>query len=159
MPTINTQDLTGPALDWAVAKCEGLPLQLDPMGFRKDAPTSSQAGWWVWRDKNPGIVGDGYSPSTDPAQGHPIIDREGIAARKHSSGTWYAMAQADVGDNQSPSWNEFTWRNALRYRDYPHEEYKRRQRFAGPTMLIAAMRCYVASKLGPTVDVPQELLC
>jgi len=28
----------------------------------------------------------------------------------------------------------------------------------GPTPLIAAMRCYVASKLGAEVDVPEELL-
>ena len=27
----------------------------------------------------------------------------------------------------------------------------------GPTPLIAAMRCYVASKLGDTVDIPDEL--
>jgi hypothetical protein len=27
----------------------------------------------------------------------------------------------------------------------------------GPTILIAAMRCYVASKLGDEVDVPEEL--
>lgn len=27
----------------------------------------------------------------------------------------------------------------------------------GPTPLIAAMRCYVASKLGDEVDVPEEL--
>jgi hypothetical protein len=27
----------------------------------------------------------------------------------------------------------------------------------GPTMLIAAARCYVASKLGETAEVPQEL--
>jgi hypothetical protein len=29
--------------------------------------------------------------------------------------------------------------------------------FSGPTPLIAAMRCYVASKLGDEVDVPNEL--
>ncbi len=28
----------------------------------------------------------------------------------------------------------------------------------GPTPLIAAMRCYVASKLGDEVDIPEELL-
>lgn len=28
----------------------------------------------------------------------------------------------------------------------------------GPTALIAAMRCYVASKLGDTVEIPEELL-
>jgi len=27
----------------------------------------------------------------------------------------------------------------------------------GPTVLIAAMRCYVASVLGDTVDIPEEL--
>ena len=27
----------------------------------------------------------------------------------------------------------------------------------GPTPLIAAMRCYVASKLGDEVEVPEEL--
>lgn len=27
----------------------------------------------------------------------------------------------------------------------------------GPTPLIAAMRCYVSSKLGDTVDIPEEL--
>ena len=29
--------------------------------------------------------------------------------------------------------------------------------FHGPTPLIAAMRCYVASKLGDEIDVPAEL--
>jgi hypothetical protein len=28
----------------------------------------------------------------------------------------------------------------------------------GPTPLIAAMRCYVASKMGDEVDVPDELV-
>jgi len=27
----------------------------------------------------------------------------------------------------------------------------------GPTALIAAMRCWVLRKLGPTIDVPDEL--
>jgi hypothetical protein len=27
----------------------------------------------------------------------------------------------------------------------------------GPTPLIAAMRCYVASKLGDYIDIPEEL--
>jgi hypothetical protein len=28
----------------------------------------------------------------------------------------------------------------------------------GPTPLIAAMRCYVASKLGDEIEIPEELL-
>jgi len=31
-------------------------------------------------------------------------------------------------------------------------------RASGPTPLIAAMRCYVASKLGDKVEIPEELL-
>jgi hypothetical protein len=30
--------------------------------------------------------------------------------------------------------------------------------FFGPTPLIAAMRCFVASRLGDEVDIPEELL-
>jgi hypothetical protein len=29
--------------------------------------------------------------------------------------------------------------------------------YSGPTPLIAAMRCYVASKMGDTIDIPEEL--
>ncbi len=29
----------------------------------------------------------------------------------------------------------------------------------GPTPLIAAMRCYVASKLGDEIEIPEELKC
>lgn len=46
----------------------------------------------------------------------------------------------------------------------PHAQFNYNQmtgtyRFyaSGPTLLIAAMRCYVASKLGDTVEVPEEL--
>lgn len=31
-------------------------------------------------------------------------------------------------------------------------------KYRGPTPLIAAMRCYVASKLGDEIDIPEELL-
>jgi hypothetical protein len=37
------------------------------------------------------------------------------------------------------------------------DNFGNRQAF-GPTPLIAAMRCYVASKLGDEVEVPQEIL-
>ena len=68
---IKTQDLTGAALDWAVAKCEGW-----------DAPIFRNRTWAV-----PLYVatnGTGlhtYAPSTGWAQGGPIIDsmvREGL---------------------------------------------------------------------------------
>lgn len=140
---MKTSELTGAALDWAVAKCEGLPLKLDPMGFRKDAPTSMQASWWVWDGEGQNqVIGhrktrrgeeDGYSPSTDWAQGGPIIEREAVHLfQQESTSEWTASLPRDT---------KVGWR-ILRY---------------GPTPLIAAMRCYVASKLGDTVDIPKEL--
>ncbi len=140
---IKTSELTGAALDWAVAKCEDLPLKLDPMGFRKDAPASMQAGWWVWDGEGQNqVIGhrktrrgdeDGYSPSADWAQGGPIIEREGINLDNYA---------------KNPKWSAWT--------PAPDRESGEAQAY-GPTPLIAAMRCYVASKLGDDIDIPEEL--
>ena len=72
--------------------------------------------------------------STSWAQGGPIIDhmvREGLRL------TGYKSLPTDPTSCQAQIGNIVT---------------------GGPTPLIAAMRCYVASKLGATVDIPQELL-
>ena len=69
-----------------------------------------------------------YAPWQNWTQGGPIIERENIA-----------IAYWETTLNPWKSWvNEIV-------------EY-------GPTPLIAAMRCYVASKLGDDVDVPEELI-
>jgi len=100
---MKTSELTGLALDWAVAKCEGYRLDLVPEGS--------------------------YAPSTDWSQGGPIIEREKITLRIWDDED-YVHAYIDTGKE---------W-------------------FEGPTPLIAAMRCYVASKLGDEVEIPQELI-
>lgn len=74
----------------------------------------------------------GYSPSTNWAQGGPLIEREGVNLRMHT------------GTDKQPI--AFVWVN--------HTPAHREQ---GPTPLIAAMRCYVASKLGDEIEVPEEL--
>jgi hypothetical protein len=66
--------------------------------------------------------------ATDWAQGGPLIDRERIS-----------VASID------PHWQA----------SMPSTIYQGEQ--DGPTPLIAAMRCYVASKLGDTIDIPNEL--
>ena len=71
-----------------------------------------------------------YPYSTNWVFGGPIIEREGLCLIK--TGT---------------VWQCTTNGNAL------HSHAKE-----GPIALIAAMRCYVASKLGDTVEVPEELL-
>ena len=71
--------------------------------------------------------------STDWAQGGPIIEREGITVSKDDGG-WAAYFRENLFEDDG---SEF-WRN-------------------GPTPLIAAMRCYSASKLGDDVTLPLEL--
>jgi hypothetical protein len=71
-----------------------------------------------------------YNYSTRWAQGGPIIEREKINTVWY--GTWLASMPADsTGESAG---------------------------FYGPTPLIAAMRCYVASKLGDEVEIPKELI-
>ena len=110
---VKTSELTGAALDWAVAKCEGIPTA-EFLALQK-LPASDD----FWK----------YPYSTDWAQGGPIIEREGITLRNHIHG---AAWDAEI-------------------------EYEDTYLYSGPTPLIAAMRCYVASKLGDEVEIPEEL--
>ena len=98
---MKVSELQGAALDWAVAKCDGL-LHDD------------------------GTVSDYWQPSELWAQGGPIIEREGVSINLWGNDKWVA--------NYCEA-----------------EQY-------GPKPLIAAMRCYVASKLGDIIDIPEELL-
>jgi hypothetical protein len=98
---MRTADLTGAALDWAVAKAEGFDY------FKEFL----------------------YAPSQLWEQGGLIIESECMQLWK--GGEWCASL------DQSFNPPEFS---------------------TGTTPLIAAMRCYVASKLGNEVEVPEELM-
>jgi hypothetical protein len=121
---MKTSELTGAALDWAVAKCESIEVSgnkrglifnaLLTLGHISRGQSSHQA----------------YSPSTNWAQGGPIIEAWAI----------------DVGTYRG------AWRAARHVGILPTYGY-------GPTPLIAAMRCYVASKMGDTVEVPEGIAC
>jgi len=104
---MRTSELTGAALDWAVAKCEGI--------------TEGKDSAWYYDRR------DAYNYSTDWAQGGPIIERQEIELVPKGM-HWDAYADEDF-----------------------HVPY------SGPTPLIAAMRCYVASKLGDEIEIPEEL--
>jgi hypothetical protein len=72
--------------------------------------------------------------STDWCQGGPIIEREKIDL---------------IYDERVPQWAAIYF--YLPEGPEPDEYY-------GPTPLVAAMRCYVATKLGDTVSIPNELI-
>ena len=106
---MKTSELTGAALDWAVAKA-----------------------WQpVYSDKHLLEHAKDFHPSTDWAQGGPIIEREGISVWAFDDVTWKAENPFASGVDQV---------------------------FEGPTPLIAAMRCYVASRLGDEIEVPIEIV-
>ena len=121
---MKTNELTGAALDWAVAKCEGLLC----FGYRTDGERFAV-------ELSDGEV-EGFMPSTDWAQGGAIIEREKI-------GFWHCD---EVQDENGRVLREATW--------YAEND---KTNGTGATPLIAAMRCYVASKLGDEVQLPEEL--
>lgn len=72
---IKTKELTGPALDWAVAKCEGRP----------------------WPDNAAIFLGDQhYRPSTDWAHGGPLIEQDKLVVSPDPGRGWYARSFADA---------------------------------------------------------------
>lgn len=121
---IKTSELSGIALDWAVAKCE-LIQHLTSLG---KTPNYEQCDSIALSKIRLGI---GYS--TDWAQGGPIIEREVIS----------------VVEEQGKDYVWFAWEKYAKNRNCTAN---------GPTILITAMRCYVASKLGYEIDVPEELV-
>jgi hypothetical protein len=133
---MKTSELTGAALDWAVAKAtKRLDTVIrDPARLGTsitDVGTDDDGALWVYVPGNKRAPYTKWSPSTDWAQSGPIIEREKITvgAPGDMGGSWVAW----------PGLNEHLL-------------------VTGPTPLIAAMRSFVASKLGDEVDVPKELL-
>lgn len=122
---IKASDLSGAALDWAVAKCEGIDVEY----------------WCNEGPKDAGIIvlsplperGRGYpasfNPSTNWKLAGPIIEREKIVLGYLSD-----LPCASTFEGHKHYCTEF-----------------------GPTILIAAMRCYAASKLGSRIEVPDEI--
>lgn len=70
------------------------------------------------------------SYSTDWSQGGPIIERESISILCTDDYEWVAGYGTTQWDRGCPT---------------------------SPTPLIAAMRCFVASKMGDDIEIPQEL--
>jgi len=148
---IKTSELSGVALDWAVAQVlasEG-QITVDPNDYLTGLPymTFDCRGPWMWgcgqqeigtlnrETGKPWVfhgAGGEYKPSTDWSQGGPLIERFALELIRHSEDKWCAVKEwtIDVDCN------------------YP----------LGETMLIAACRAIVAAKLGDEVDVPEGLV-
>jgi hypothetical protein len=154
---IKTHELASAALDWAVAKCEGTmgqkPQRCFDCGYYEERQGRDEAIQYCHHPKMNFEDGSSASRtwasdhetheqcpiteltpepySTDPSLAYPIIDRE-----KYNAPVWNRLWQ---------QWGCPNPKNAALV-------------ILGPTPLVAAMRCFVASKLGDEVEVPDELL-
>jgi len=153
---MKTSELIGPALDWAVAKCEGLNPRFftEHEAYEADVlhqtlkfgdyiivlrPNNHLTPLAKYRGYNDGVCWkDNYYPSTDWSQGGPIIEREKISVidKAFLAGTIHGK--------------DGTWMA------YSHDSTLAQSVF-GFTPLVAAMRRYVDSKLGDEVEIPDEL--
>jgi hypothetical protein len=141
---IKVSEATPLQLDWLVAKCEGW--------LKGDITHPHFCKMWKEETRTPAIY-----PSTDWAQGGPIIERENITLIRANSQylegknvpLWFAETDKWVGHNISTGYEG-------EYFD-PCFMVDEAGGFYGPTPLIAAMRCFVASRLGDEVEIPEEL--
>lgn len=128
MHMIKVSELTGLALDWAVAQALGVTVRLDlcyESAVCLCTPQDAARFGGAWA----------FIPSRDWRQGGPIIDAlDGFLLKKWLEAPPATCCEAHL-HNYEGDWVEF-----------------------GPTLLIATMRCYVASKLGDTIEIPEELL-
>lgn len=137
---VKTSDLTGTALDWAVAKC---------VGWTWHTGISSWFGNQPWLEfslgTQPWVNGRSFEAvkrrqlhdlafSTNWAQGGPIIASMKEYCQDKDGDECYCSTPSVAED-----WHTHPVKGT------------------GPTPLIAAMRCYVASKLGDEIDIPKEL--
>lgn len=136
---IKTSELNGKALDWAVATIEGRTIRRDPMAI-------NDKSYWIWEETPSGHggiilsksvylqIGPGakYSPSTNWEQAGPIMEKAEIDTfmEQHDLKIWAAEIY------------------------YSPKGYVRTR---GSTKINAAMRCFVASKVGETVEIPGDL--
>lgn len=135
---MKTSELAGPVLDWVVAKCEGIDVEVHSadMIIKRRLRSITQEEAARMAPPKPYLVVPGVGNanySGDWAQGGPIIERE-MKKGLHLNGGTICVAtyyHESLGG-------------------FSGESY-------GPTPLVAAMRCYVASKMGDAVEVPDEL--
>ena len=112
--------LNGPKLDWAVAKALNIEVLVLAGRYVVLKPEGQVYSCKV------------FAPSTNWAQGGPIIERERIHIRP---------------DVSTQNFRAFVIRS-------PEGQ---QCRYIGATPLVAAMRCFVAIELGEEVELPESL--
>lgn len=156
---MKTSELSGAALDWAVAKALGwktIPVPADVGGNNSGEVIAPPDLGDDFRFPPRGKIGQCFflrKWSTDWAHGGPLIERELIEV----SPAWHNQHCAVNQDWEKRGFKAdhgWHWTAYVLGADNIDDNYEQE----GGTPLIAAMRCIVAAKLGDEVEVPDELL-
>ena len=127
MKPIKVSEASGAGLNWMVATALGRGPKKD-----MDAFGGVWRGWWLSQggeyERMPDYCGDW-------AQGGPILTREHISRTIDHSGLWIAY------------WTD----------GYTDGDEGKKWMHCDRSELVAGLRCYVASELGDTVEVPDEI--
>lgn len=124
---MKVNELDGEVLDWAVA--EAIDRDMD-WELGDGLVRNGGAAPLIVTDVNGVIFELPFKPSSDWAQAGQIIEHDRLSYREERAGVFLG----------------FKWNGVV------HEQLSE-----GPTALVAAMRCFVASRLGPEIEVPEEL--
>ena len=127
---IKTSELIDEPLDYAVAVAEGYTPFTDGIAWCVEYAARGTGKHWV-------LLPD-YS--SDWEHGGPIIEREKIRLSVSDAGIWWAERRLFDDGRQAYT-----------------TSYDKAIGRKGTAPLVAAMRCYVASKLGDEVEIPEEL--
>lgn len=151
MTLIKVATAEGPVLDWMVAKCEDMPytytelslhigsLDLDELTLFADCHCEwTDVEYKRAEDLRAYILEHYIKPefSTNWAFGGPILTREHISRTIDHAGLWIAYWTDGYGEGDQ----------ALQWMHCDRSE------------LVTGLRCYVESKLGKEVEVPDELV-
>ena len=127
---IKTSELSGVALDWAVAHSVGMVVRWVDAGYFEAKPTIELDTWFR--------IGSSWSPSANSNDMAEINIGSLSAIRLGNSG--FAACETGAPNSAGQGRRLITIKSE------------------GPTMLIAACRAIVAAKLGDEVDVPEGLV-
>lgn len=140
-----TSELEGALLDMAVCLCLGWKFErLEDAGESARYMISNDDGIGIRATMLRGMWWGVSRFSSDWATGGPIIHRENIAISPPTSMV-HRNGGRSAGWGPSGYWSATTW----------HAGFNGRRAFSchETEPLVAAMRCYVASKLGEEVDL------
>lgn len=132
---MKTSELVGTALDWAVAIAEGIPVE------ELKLPQWKGCGLFRYTRDEDGNL-DGYY----------VTGPDLLFSSKWEAG---GPIMGRIHGLETKSWLESNPQS--KYEVHIHNHDGNYIEF-GPTLLVAAMRCYVALLLGDEVEIPRSLL-